>query len=524
MPDNVIRTSMDVGVAKVRRRTTASSRPVSGTLKLNYEQAQLLETFYLETLVSGSVPFDMRDPRTGGLYTFRFTEPPSIRPLTPRTATGGAYFAATVNLERIPSVPTVACYTLDGTQGVHVFCENTAVTLRLRAGRVAAEGIDQLSVPVDRVCTFESITGSAADPEAVTFSYTNADGTTSATFHRDDGWSYSPDVDHVNQPGGTGGTVVVPTAADETDAPFFRPKDEADPAGSALCNPDDTLGQFVLADATVAEGDAPIPASVASGFKHWYAVCGTAAVCHLLNGVLGQFQFCEDSSLEVEFMSGRFIDTDADTQHDAIDITFPLVRVAPFVSVSGTISCTWGFTDGDGTSSITFHADDGWSYSIDGDHPPATGATGTDVPVIADTNSELIANLELFRHYGRTQFTNADADAICPIIGGAPPSYPDLETKEAAVLEAADQFDEYLGGIGITQTTTQTRQNIRTDTVGGPAQPPVGPPGPGGGDSAGWFIKIRATLSTGSGTMTLPLRALGFVDIAILCDDGSYSD
>ena len=78
-PDNVIRTQMDKGPDKVRRRTTANVRPLSFTLKLTPAETQVLDDFYDNTTFSGADEFDYTHPRTGEAVKARFTQPPQYQ-------------------------------------------------------------------------------------------------------------------------------------------------------------------------------------------------------------------------------------------------------------------------------------------------------------------------------------------------------------------------------------------------------------------------------------------------------------
>ncbi len=75
-PNNTSRTNMDVGPDKLRRRSTAAIRPVSFNLFLTTAQVAVLDTFYVDTTNSGSVPFDFIHPRTGATVSARFVSPP----------------------------------------------------------------------------------------------------------------------------------------------------------------------------------------------------------------------------------------------------------------------------------------------------------------------------------------------------------------------------------------------------------------------------------------------------------------
>jgi len=78
-PDTVLRTEMDVGPPKLRRRTTAGLRPVIGRLYCTKAQIAALDTFYVTTCASGSLAFDWTHPRTGLSASYLFRKPPIWR-------------------------------------------------------------------------------------------------------------------------------------------------------------------------------------------------------------------------------------------------------------------------------------------------------------------------------------------------------------------------------------------------------------------------------------------------------------
>jgi hypothetical protein len=95
-PDNILRTSMDKGPDKVRRRTTADVRPVAFSLMLTKAELQTLDDFYVVTTFSGSVEFDFEHPRTLATVSARFVEPPAY------SERGGVAYLASVSLEILP--------------------------------------------------------------------------------------------------------------------------------------------------------------------------------------------------------------------------------------------------------------------------------------------------------------------------------------------------------------------------------------------------------------------------------------
>jgi len=95
--ETVLRTQMDVGPAKLRRRTT---RPIDKyTVSINLYESDFItfQQFFNTTLNGGINIFDFLNPLTGSTDQFRFTQPPSISPL----GTAG-WFRVTMSWERLP--------------------------------------------------------------------------------------------------------------------------------------------------------------------------------------------------------------------------------------------------------------------------------------------------------------------------------------------------------------------------------------------------------------------------------------
>lgn len=83
MADNMIRSPMDVGPPKVRRRGTSAPRAIALRQLLTTAQVANLETFYYSTTSGGSLAFTWEHPRTGSSSSMRFTGPPAISPAGP---------------------------------------------------------------------------------------------------------------------------------------------------------------------------------------------------------------------------------------------------------------------------------------------------------------------------------------------------------------------------------------------------------------------------------------------------------
>lgn len=118
-PNLVIRTQMDAGPAKVRRRFTAGIRAIEGLLVLDEDQLAVLDNFFLSDCQGGALSFswtyqrewqdvdfdadtdtntdsDTR-PVSWAPATFRFVKPPAY------SDTGdGRHYEVTLSLEILP--------------------------------------------------------------------------------------------------------------------------------------------------------------------------------------------------------------------------------------------------------------------------------------------------------------------------------------------------------------------------------------------------------------------------------------
>ena len=93
--DVVLRTGMDIGPAKVRRRASAGVEPVEGKQIYTSTELGYLRTFYDTTLLNGALRFSWKDPITKSSEELRFTKPPAW------TAVEGKYQVA-LSLEIMP--------------------------------------------------------------------------------------------------------------------------------------------------------------------------------------------------------------------------------------------------------------------------------------------------------------------------------------------------------------------------------------------------------------------------------------
>src|SRR5262249_38482241 len=114
-PDLVLRTQMDAGPAKVRRRFTSGVRPIKASLTLHENECQMLDNFFIQDCAGGALAFDWQSQRSpdaselvdeSDLVTdstfllvarsMRFVKPPTYQPL------GGELYEAMLDLEILP--------------------------------------------------------------------------------------------------------------------------------------------------------------------------------------------------------------------------------------------------------------------------------------------------------------------------------------------------------------------------------------------------------------------------------------
>ena len=96
--DNVIRTQMDTGPGKVRRRFTYAPSHYTMRFVFNTADTATFKAFFNTTLLSGVRTFDgLNNPRTGANATWRFLEPPTINNIS------NTDYEVNVKLEEISS-------------------------------------------------------------------------------------------------------------------------------------------------------------------------------------------------------------------------------------------------------------------------------------------------------------------------------------------------------------------------------------------------------------------------------------
>jgi hypothetical protein len=97
---NLIRSQMDVGPAKLRRRSTAATRPMQGSMDMTDDQIQILMDF-MDEIEGGALPFYFpAQPPFVGTYLVRFgDELPQWDWFAPHT------WKVDIKLEILPGAP-----------------------------------------------------------------------------------------------------------------------------------------------------------------------------------------------------------------------------------------------------------------------------------------------------------------------------------------------------------------------------------------------------------------------------------
>ena len=95
--DNVIRSEVEMGKPKRRRRYTASRETFTGSFIVDSTGYATFKAFFNTTLVAGSLPFTHDHPITGTSTDFEFLGPYQI------SVAGGTYYTITVSFREIAS-------------------------------------------------------------------------------------------------------------------------------------------------------------------------------------------------------------------------------------------------------------------------------------------------------------------------------------------------------------------------------------------------------------------------------------
>lgn len=96
--DTVIRTQMDSGPDKIRRRSTTGPEPIKGSILIPTSLYATMKSFYDTDTAGGSLEFLWAHPITRDPAYFRFTAPPDITPV----GAGGLQWNVDLALEIVP--------------------------------------------------------------------------------------------------------------------------------------------------------------------------------------------------------------------------------------------------------------------------------------------------------------------------------------------------------------------------------------------------------------------------------------
>jgi hypothetical protein len=95
-PDTLLRTPMDAGPAKARRKSTAQVWTITCQVRLTHDQRAVLDQFFVVDTASGALRFDWVHPVTRDACEMRFTERPVYQ------ARGPVHLVASLALEILP--------------------------------------------------------------------------------------------------------------------------------------------------------------------------------------------------------------------------------------------------------------------------------------------------------------------------------------------------------------------------------------------------------------------------------------
>lgn len=97
-----LRSQTDTGPYKQRKRFTATSRFLTGTMLFTGTQRATLETFYKTTLSEGADEFDFIDPSDFSTISVRFTAPLVFSAVSGGGTAGTGQWRAQLALEVLP--------------------------------------------------------------------------------------------------------------------------------------------------------------------------------------------------------------------------------------------------------------------------------------------------------------------------------------------------------------------------------------------------------------------------------------
>lgn len=98
----IIRTSMDTGPAKIRRRTTAVVKRHKGTIIMTRAQFAAWQSWFENYLAFGSLTFAMSDPITGSTVDARIIAPTGGKAYSFSPESGSNYGVLSIEIEVLP--------------------------------------------------------------------------------------------------------------------------------------------------------------------------------------------------------------------------------------------------------------------------------------------------------------------------------------------------------------------------------------------------------------------------------------
>lgn len=96
--DGLLETQPDVGPPITRLRSTASARPMTGTMMVTSSQIATLKTFVNTTILGGALPFNFPDQLQAGTLLVKFPK----GSLPKWTALGGDNYSLQLSLTILP--------------------------------------------------------------------------------------------------------------------------------------------------------------------------------------------------------------------------------------------------------------------------------------------------------------------------------------------------------------------------------------------------------------------------------------
>lgn len=97
-----IRTKMDVGPAKVRRRSTATAKPMQFMMRISGAKFDTFKTFFHTTALEGTLAFDMADPWDDTTQEWRFVGTYDWWLVSGASDPDDRIYEITVQMEKLP--------------------------------------------------------------------------------------------------------------------------------------------------------------------------------------------------------------------------------------------------------------------------------------------------------------------------------------------------------------------------------------------------------------------------------------